>query len=612
MKKCLILLILSGCGGEDRTVVFDRVHDLVALIDKAELTEGSPYFNRPMAGIQSIDNRDGLAYLRATPGAPIVFRNLYTRGKAVLELGCGVAQLTKMMHPSSKVRFQVEAGKGESLEVIFDVTLSPSDLPSETRYLSFERELASGGEAEWTLRFSCEAVDSAAKPEWCGWISPRLVSDGRTVDHPVPRLTSGEAPTVLLVVVETLRADFLGAYGSDRGLTPRLDAMAKKSVLFSNVRSVSSWTWPSVTSILTGLYPNSHGIKDMEYCFLVDRIETIAELFAKKGYTTGAFLSNLLISRDNNFHQGFETFVLTPNVTARALNERVKNWLDNTQGLARFAYIHYYDPHSPYKPPKAFSPARDPGESALYDRKNREKLFRMNQAGQLNQVVVQRLLDDYRRYYGAEIAYFDRSFGELMEAVEERGLLENCIVVFTSDHGEEFLEHGAMDHGPNLFDETLKVPLWISGYGKAAMDPRVVPHQVETKDIYFTLCELASIPLPRSFGNSLLQGGPDLLFSQTLIGREPTIRGDTEKLSVIQGQWKLIHAPESNRTLLYDLEKDPGERNDRSAEHADRRDAMLEILKAWEKSTQALAPDSRIGNLEEMEKRLKALGYTGN
>jgi arylsulfatase A-like enzyme len=766
------LLILSGCGGEDRSVVIDRVHDLVAMIDEAEPAEGSPYISRPMAEIQAIDNRDGMAYLRATPGAPLVFRNLYARGKTVLEFGCGVAYLTKMTAPSTKVRFRIEAGTEEPLDKVFEVTLSPADLPSENRYLPFVKELAEGGEAEWTLRFSCDAVDSSTKPEWCGWISPRLVSEGRTVDldrHPVdrrvvktdlvsasgdaevvgetpvrivslnawkdnpilggnrralrvcassrirysvslgqdhylefsagmdteegwsrpgdgmtfavevegsrvwsrhldphnvpdhrgwqhevvdlgpwagrtvnldlvtepgddamndvggwcqatvfqrstvPRLSSGEAPTVLLVVAETLRADFVGAYGSDKGLTPRLDAMAEKSVFFSDVRSVSSWTWPSVASILTGLYPNSHGIKNMEHCFLVDHIETLAERFADKGYATGAFISNMLISSDNNFQQGFETFVLTPYATARALNDRVRSWLDNTQGQARFAYIHYYDPHSPYKPPVKFNPSGNHEEMEFFGRQIRDKLYKMNRAGRVNRVAVQRFLDVYKAYYGAEIAYLDTAFGELMETVEQRGLLEDCIIMFTADHGEEFLEHGAMDHGHNLYDVTLKVPLWISGYGKAAMEPRVIPYQVETRDIYFTLCELAGISLPRSrsFGKSLLQGGPDCLFSQTLIGREPEIKGYTEIQAVIQGQWKLIHAPESDRTLLYDLEADPGEKRDKSGERTARRDTMFGLLKAWEKSTKALAPDSRIGDAEEMEARLKALGYTG-
>jgi arylsulfatase len=774
-----IVLVLSGCGGEDRSLVTDRFHDLVAMIDKAELGEGSSLQPQPAGTIQGFDNRDGLAFFLAEPGAPIVFRDLYTRGRAVLEFGCGVAHLKKLETSSGSARFRIEAGNksDQPMHVIFEKELNPSDLPPDPLYLNFRKELADEGEAEWTLRFSLDAVDASMQPEWCGWIAPRLSSEGRTVDlesYPVerlkvhidligtlgdsevvkeapenpvridfhdswkdnpilggrrsvieacassrirytvtpqrsyfldfavgmdsdrgwsrpgdgmtfaveidgsqvwslhldprdekahrgwkhakvdlgpwagrcveidlvtepgpdkendvggwsqafifervtvPRLTSEQAPTVLLVVAETLRADHLGAYGNELGLTPRLDAMAKESVLFTRAWSSSSWTWPAVGSILTGLYPNSHGIKEKQYSFLVDPIETVAELFADRGYTTGAFISNMLISRDNNFHQGFETFVLTPNATARALNDRVTNWLDNTQGLARFAFIHYFDPHTPYHPPRAFAPAADP-EIGEYDMNKIKKHMRqMAESGRADKAAIEKRYIELRRnLYAAEVAYLDAAFGEFMEAIKARGLLENCIIVFTADHGEEFMEHGFVGHGNNLFNETVSVPLWISGHGGAALDPGIITDPVETKDIIFTLCELTGTPAPRNqpSGKSLLQGGSACRFSQTLMGREPGIKGFTEIQAVTRGPWKLIHAPASNRTRLYNLEMDPGETRDQAAEYVEKRDAMLKILKAWDKSTRALAPDSRIGNVEEMEERLRALGYIGN
>jgi hypothetical protein len=184
-----------------------------------------------------------------------------------------------------------------------------------------------------------------------GWSDIAIVSRAST-----PRLAAGDAPTLVLVVVDTLRADRLGCYGGGVA-TPRIDALAARGVRFATARAASSWTWPATSSILTGLYPGAHGVRDYQRCLLVEGLDTLPELCMRRGYTTGGFVANALIAADNNFDQGFETFVCAPNVTARALNARVAAWLADTEGCARFLYVHYMDPHLPYLPPPRLHPA---------------------------------------------------------------------------------------------------------------------------------------------------------------------------------------------------------------------------------------------------------------
>jgi arylsulfatase A-like enzyme len=346
---------------------------------------------------------------------------------------------------------------------------------------------------------------------------------------------------------------------------------------------------------------------------LVDSIDTIGELFARAGYATGAFAANPLIAAENNFDQGFATFACTPTVTARALNGRVEAWLENTQGRARFAYVHYMDPHHPYHPPPAFAPPEEVEELMEISIVLRDQLRGAAGLEAADPALVERWVEYSLDAYDAEIAYFDTAFAELLDLLGRHGVLDDALLVFTSDHGEEFLEHGLVTHGPHLYDETVRVPLVITGFGPSAVSPGRVTTAVETRDILPTLVAHLGLPAPAYAinGGNLLEPRPGTVFSQTMHGAEPGVAGFTEKQCMATDQWKLIRTPASGRVELYDLVADPRELVDLAPKRPRIRDAMLEELDRWARATSARRPDNLVRENPEATARLQALGYLG-
>ncbi len=424
----------------------------------------------------------------------------------------------------------------------------------------------------------------------------------------VPRRPASRGPNVIVVVVDTLRADVLGRFGGT-ATTPVLDAQAAAGVDFSSARAASSWTWPSTASLLTGLYPNAHGVHDERRCYLVDEVETLAEVFARAGYSTGAFVANVLISTENNFQQGFETYVNVPYANARALNGRVSDWLDATDGTARLLYLHYFDPHSPYHAPDDAAAEADPIQAAAMQR-----LLDLEDLADVDPDDAERYLGFLRERYAAEVEYFDRAYAELLEQLGGHGVLDDALIVFTSDHGEEFFEHGMMLHGPHLYDETVRVPLWLTGYGRSALDPARVERPVETRAVLATVCERAGVEAPAALRGTatLLDGRLGPSFTHTWHGHEPGVKGWTEKLAVVGEGHKLVFSPASRRAELYALDDDPGETRDLSAEQADRADRLLRLLMDWNAQTLRAAPDSAVGESDLIAEWMAELGYTGD
>ncbi|HZM00545.1 MAG TPA: sulfatase, partial [Planctomycetota bacterium] len=430
----------------------------------------------------------------------------------------------------------------------------------------------------------------------------------------VPRRRAAEGPTVVLVVVDTLRADRLGCYGGPPQ-TPHIDALAASGVRFAAARSASTWTWPATSSILTGLYPGVHGVRDHERCLLVEGLDTLPELFMQRGYTTGGFAANPLIAADNNFDQGFETFVCAPEVTARSLNARIEAWLDNTEGCARFLYVHYMDPHLPYSPPPAFRPPAErlSAFSAEDEQRLRSQLEGPADSEHDDPDLGRRWVEQSRLLYDAEVAYLDTALGELLDRLQSRGALEDAVVILTADHGEEFLEHGMIGHGNNLYDETLRVPLIVSGFGPSRLEPATVAPPVESKDILPTLAALLGLPPPAYElpGLSLLEARGRPVFSETLTGRGRRHEGYVERNAMTFDRWKLIQTPAEERIELYDLSADPGELQDVGDAEPERRAAMLAELQNWRKAMALRARDNLVSGHEEAEAKLRALGYLG-
>ena len=309
-----------------------------------------------------------------------------------------------------------------------------------------------------------------------GW-SNLLISELTPVRR---NLSSKDQPNIILIVIDTQRADHLSCYGYHRDTSPNLNKLAQEGVLFENAVSQSSWTWPATATILTGLYPYTHGVISEKRSFLVESINTLAEILQENHFTTFGISANPLISKDKNFDQGFETFIERAWQNAETLNHEFFNWLETNKGLQFFAYLHFMDPHDPYSAPGKYYDMFDPDYEGKDKFKNGDvnPLWFAVNFDEGDAEYTDRDIEHLKALYDGEIRYWDSQFGELLEQLKELNILDKTIIVVTSDHGEEFMEHDKLKHGLQLYDETIRVPLII--WFPEIIEPRRIEEQVET------------------------------------------------------------------------------------------------------------------------------------
>jgi choline-sulfatase len=401
-----------------------------------------------------------------------------------------------------------------------------------------------------------------------------------------PPLPPAGRPNILLVTIDTLRADRVGCYGHASAATPMLDALAARGVRFETVIAHVPLTGPSHASILSGLGPLGHGFRENAGFVLPAQVRSGAEDFRDAGYRTAAFVSAFPLDRRFGFDRGFEVYDdhlpkgndprRTPYVErfADATTDAVLRWLEVSAawsgGRPFFLWVHYYDPHAPYEPP---------GEFAVRFR---------------------------TAPYDGEVAFADQQLGRLFRALEERGDLSRTLVVAMSDHGEGLGDHGEATHGLFVYDSTLRVPLIVAGPGVAA--GRVAPTVARGVDVLPTLVDYAGLPLRAELeGRSLrpaiegreMSDAPayaETLYPQREFGWAPLFAWRTARL-------KVIEAP---RPELYDLEKDPGETDNLAPSDSAR---LAEMLRNLEVARSRTVPSAAAEIDPEAVERLRALGY---
>jgi arylsulfatase A-like enzyme/tetratricopeptide (TPR) repeat protein len=401
---------------------------------------------------------------------------------------------------------------------------------------------------------------------------------------------------VLLVTIDTLRADHLGCYGADNVMTPVLDGIAAESVLFSNAASATPLTLPSHSSLFTGTYPLSHGVRDNAGFVLSDEELTLAEAFEEKGWRTAGFISAYVLRSAFGIAQGFERYgdqfdfdrneMISAATVQRRGNETLAEaytWLEENHGNPFFLWIHLFDPHVPYDPPEPYRThyAKDP--------------------------------------YAGEVAYTDQLVGELLDKVKLLGLMENTVLVFVGDHGEGRGDHQESYHGLFIYDSTIRVPLIIRAPG---IPPGQVDAQVRLIDVMPTLLDLAGLEVHPVTDGGLLKGeslkplmtgqSTDmklLAYSET---HYPTTHyGWSDLKSLRTQEYKFIEAPEPE---LYNMAADPGEASNLSTELPEVVDRMRQTMQEMVK--RAGTPRvSRKGD-DEVDSRtaeaMRQLGYTGS
>jgi len=319
---------------------------------------------------------------------------------------------------------------------------------------------------------------------------------------------SVQPPNVFIILVDTLRADRVGALGADRELTPTFDSVAETSYVFRKAYSSSSWTSPAVASLFTSRYPSQHQVVDFDSVLAADEL-SLAESLSERGYRCGGFSASALVSPTFGFDQGFEFFE-SQGVTVIGGREYVERssdtagralrWIDNGRDQPKrplFVYMHLMDPHIPYAP-------RSGAVKRVFAERHRPDTRRVNRLlkKHLSNPIVESMRDDVRGLYDAEVNTFDTDLESFLRSLEERDLLENSILVITSDHGEELWDHGGFGHHHSLHDELLHVPVLIrTPYQRAGYE---VTEPISLLDIAPTLLDLLKIPPVQQFeGRSL-------------------------------------------------------------------------------------------------------------
>jgi arylsulfatase A-like enzyme/tetratricopeptide (TPR) repeat protein len=402
-------------------------------------------------------------------------------------------------------------------------------------------------------------------------------------------------PNVILVTMDTTRADHLACYGYRDIRTPTLDALAGRGVLFEQAATATPLTLPSHCTIMTGMYPTYHGVRVNGNTALSDEQTTAAEVFAGQGYRTGAFIAAFVLDGRWGLKQGFEHYDdqfdlmkykhLDLGEVQRPGNEVMDAalaWLEEKKSEPFFAWIHLYDPHVPYAPPQPYaSEYGGRGPAGLYD---------------------------------GEIAFMDSQIGRCVAWLERNGLDKSTVMVLVADHGEGLGSHGEGTHGYFVYDYALHVP-FIAVTPFAALQGRRVASEVGTVDVFPTLLALAGLAPPLKVqGRSLLP----LMFHP---GRRDDVPAYGEAMaSNIQFGWSPIHALRTPgwkyidvpRAELYDLVRDPDEQANVLASHPEVARRMKAELDRIMAETSVGAPKPQAANLDkETMERLSALGYVG-
>ncbi len=417
---------------------------------------------------------------------------------------------------------------------------------------------------------------------------------------------------LILISIDTLRADRLGAYGYDRDTSPALDALATRGIRFETVIAESSWTLPSHITLFTGLSPSLHGVVSQERK-LADSVPWLTEVLRDQGFRTFAFTGGIYVAPNFGFERGFETYASAMHKpdseemqpiafrTALAHTEQRIAELDSSERF--FAFVHTYDVHCPYDPPAEYAERFD-------SRPVSDHIETRDSCG--NPTFNEMDLDEGQAKflsdrYDAGIRHADDQLGRFLARMEKRGVLDKTVVVVVSDHGEEFLEHGWIGHR-TLHMDVLRVPWIVAGPG---IEARVVAEPVGLEDVMPTLLALLDVPSPPTEGKSMLPvirgERPEIAdrarFSELGVG--PELR------SVVLGGQHFIEDP--NHRMLFDWRADPKEQTDLVTIETDRAAEMRQLLvdNAMLRSRSPLKTKARIleGIDDELQQQLRALGY---
>jgi len=530
--------------------------------------------------------------------------------------------------PQSGARFTVEVQHGQERKTIFSQTIEREPNGDQLGWVDATVDLSDLAGSTVRFVFRTENVESNEGNrgkhvvqlfDWSPvWSSPIL-------HGPEPQ-KNDDRPNIILISLDTLRADHLGCYGYHRNTSPNIDKFVAEGVLFERAIAPSSWTVPSHASVFTGLHPSVHqaGLFTLGPSQRLREVEiTLAELARSHGYLTAAYTEGCHVRAALGFSQGFELYSDgdVSNFPAGHVEKTFTNalqWLETDRTSPFLLFVHTYQPHVPYWPPKRFAKMFSNGYSG-------------NRSWNPQLAVSETDRVHSEALYDGEIAYTDEVVGNFFAKLRSMGLMESTVIILFSDHGEEFWEHGGYEHAKTLYDEVLHVPLFIRLVGDDPPSGRI-GRQVSLTDVYPTVVEILDIEqtLPPDcisllplVENPAAQGRYDrnAVFSElTAHDKETDDRGSTKRIlwrmeSVTTEREKYIECREKDTVELYRLDVDPEEKNDTASQSEDRLGHYRVLLESYlarvaagrSKSSRS---DQAVPVLSEEERRqLKALGY---
>ncbi|MCP3960078.1 MAG: sulfatase [bacterium] len=437
-----------------------------------------------------------------------------------------------------------------------------------------------------------------------------------------------ERPNVIVVMIDALRRDHLGVYGYDQPTSPFLDRLAADSFVFDLAFSQASETSVSTSTLLTSrFFPYEAGSKGGQYpaYTIAQGNTTVAEVFADSGYDTVGVFTNPHHFPGSGYWQGFaeplyikpnDTGVFTPHPYGQAPEVVTKftDWLDRREPESEspfFAYLHFMDVHNPYEPPREL-------EDQFVTARGRRGLY-MNGKPEGDRVPTADDLSHLRARYDAGIRFLDGEIEKLVAEIEQRGLLGGTVVVVTSDHGDEFMEHGGLGHNQTLEKEMVAIPMFIHAASAAGRGPgRRIPALVRNLDLAPTMLEIAGIEVPAEFqGRSLVPLISDR--RQAARGAQHSFAWYGDWRSVTTREWHFVWNMQTKEHRLYDNRTDPRGLDDAAASHPDVVEGFRALIERYgeeharsyqiSKTLQESGDTSAAEMSPEIIEQLKALGY---
>ncbi|MBW1856042.1 MAG: sulfatase-like hydrolase/transferase, partial [Deltaproteobacteria bacterium] len=428
---------------------------------------------------------------------------------------------------------------------------------------------------------------------------------------------------IVLITIDALRADHLSCYGYGRKTSPNIDDIAEKGITFKNAIAPSSWTAPSMVSLFTSTYPINHGVihglnyrrESKKYSKEVfsSVLITLPAILKRQGYTTFGVSSNHNLTAQFGFARGFDYFTYRDQATADRVNKSVSSWVDAIKNSDKyFLWLHYMDPHHPYR-------ARSPWIEHYSSQSLTKKLDLSEMSARELLRLIPTFKDDPQALsnlvalYDSEINYVDSHIGDL---IQKFNLDKNTLLIITSDHGEEFLEHNFIGHSINLYQETIHIPLVIKL--PHSFKKRIVNKYVNLVDIMPTILHILDINSPeQTLGKSVLKKkGPLLWLKKMLIRREKPEYSfaelDKESVlkTIITPEWKYIYDFRRKNEQLYNIKSDLLELHNLVDKETEQRNQLKEQLFNWASSAkQYYAKSLSIQLSPEERKKLEAMGY---